>query len=245
MPEPAAQNPNPPCVAGIDGCRGGWIVVLAEGRNLQSLRFELAVCASFHEVLGVTERAAWSAIDLPIGLLKYPQPGGRACDQEARRVLAARRSTVFSPPARPLLAFTSFDAMRAAVPHHGMSLQCFNLFPKIREVDEAMTPALQQRMHEAHPELAFLRLQGGPVSGKHGAAGVAQRKRLLDGVSPEFTRALQLGLNRYPRRLVKPDDLLDALALVLTAWHGFSGTGLRLPQSPDRDLRGLAMEICY
>jgi predicted RNase H-like nuclease len=44
-----------------------------------------------------------------------------------------------------------------------VSRQAFNILPKIRQVDLCITPALQEILVEAHPELAFMSLAGYPM----------------------------------------------------------------------------------
>jgi predicted RNase H-like nuclease len=94
-------------VAGVDGCRGGWMVVLAQvagGAGLPG-RMSSRLCATFEEVLALPERPVSVAVDMPIGLLERAAPGGRPCDREARTMLGRpRASSVFSPPTRKALA---------------------------------------------------------------------------------------------------------------------------------------------
>jgi len=52
-------------------------------------------------------------------------------------------------------------------------------------------------------------------------------------------------LKSLDRRLAKPDDLLDACVLCWQAERLARGTAKRLPLRPERDARGLRMEIWY
>ena len=111
-----------------------------------------------------------------------------------------------------------------------MSLQSFHLLPKIRELDHWITPERQLRVMEAHPELCFQRLAGKPLEfSKKTAEGKTLRQTLLG--SPRV-------VEEWPRRLVQPDDILDALALL--GWARQGGPPLGLEQ---RDERGLLMQI--
>jgi predicted RNase H-like nuclease len=214
-------------VAGVDGCRNGWCVVLV-GDELRS-----RVVATFAEVLDLPEQPSMIAIDMPIGLPPIP---GRACDALARKLLPGRASTIFSPPARAALAAGDYAATcaanRATAPGApAISLQAFHLLPKLRELDAAMTPELQRRIREAHPELAFAEVAGRMLPNKKTPPGRLARERLL----------AQLGLVPPPLRGAARDDLLDAAIL---GW-----TARRLSQDiarvlgGDRDERGLRMEI--
>jgi predicted RNase H-like nuclease len=181
-------------------------------------------------------RLAALAIDMPMGL---PDDGPRACDLAARRRLGARRSSVFPTPVRTTLGAPTYAealARSRAACGRGLSRQAFNLLAKMAEVDAAIRPDLQDRVVEAHPEMAFARLAGEPCSHpKRTTEGRAERLALL--------RAAGLG-DLSARRLpgAAPDDVLDAAALTLTAARVRDGLAERLGDGA-RDARGLRMEI--
>lgn len=233
-------------LAGVDGCRGGWFVVLCQGMSPpRTLRFSL--CHEFSDVLALCEKPRVLAVDIPIGLLAMPQRGGRACDREARRVLGGpRRSSVFTPPTRPALKGRSYrQAIR--LNRHGLSLQAFGILAKIREVDQALSATGDRRVYEAHPELAFAQLGGAAMQhNKKTAAGRGEREHWLRRhyrshyVAPGELRT------RFGFRAVAADDILDAYALAWTAVRIASGQAIRLPAGcPPRDARDLPMEIWY
>lgn len=214
--------------AGVDGCPGGWAVALRDASGPR-----LLLAPAFDAVLDLGADVV--ALDLPVGL---PEAGARAADDLARARLGPRRASVFPAPPRRLLAVSRF---RAGL---GASAQAFALVPKIREVDARMTPALQRRVHEAHPELAFARLHGGPLPhAKRTPEGVALRRRLVARALPGALRALDRFLAATRRADVREDDALDALALLTTAERIRAGVAERLPARPPRDTRGLRMEI--
>ena len=149
-------------VAGVDGCRAGWIV-LHDG------------CATVHPdfaaVLAALPYDAVVAVDIPIGLIDEHVAGGREVDRAARVELGPKRSSVFSaPPRYALAARTLPDARRRGA---RLTLQTLNLLPRIEDVDGVMTPELQSRVFEVHPELSFAAMAGGsPVlTPKRTAAG--------------------------------------------------------------------------
>jgi len=234
-------------VAGADGCRGGWVVVL---QHLPEGRWTARRMAAVAEMLAAPERPDVLAVDLPMGLPDRAAPGGRACDREARRLLGPLRGrSVFSPPARPTLGARDYpEALalnRAGSPEGvGLSRQAFGLFPKLREVDALLTPALQARVFEAHPELAFRALNGGaPVlAPKRTRAGREARLRLL---APWFGGDRAAFEAAHRRLGAAWDDLVDALAVCWTAGRIRVGAAVRLPAAPPRDARGLRMEIWY
>lgn len=235
-------------VAGVDGCRAGWVVVL---RELASGERRARLVEHFAGLLALPERPAIIAADVPIGLAAQAEPGGRDCDAAARRQLGARGPSVFSAPARPALeAFrrgASYaevcDANRGGRPGApGLSRQAFAILPKIAEVDEALTPDVQRTVHEVHPELAFLVAAGGAplVHPKKRRAGREERSRILERVG--FPDAARLLGDRRPRGIAA-DDLLDAAIACWTAARIAAGHAQRLPAAPPSDARGLRMEI--
>jgi predicted RNase H-like nuclease len=236
-------------VAGVDGCRGGWFVILAAtGSNGgPPLRVTGRRCANFREVLVLPENPVVLAVDMPIGLLDRPLPGGRACDREARKRLGRiRASSVFTPPTRPGLAAAAYAEV-SRFNGTGMSKEAFNILPKIRDVDEAMAPLDQTRVFEAHPELAFSALAGVPMRhNKKTAEGRRERVRLLRRIfGHAFQDPVRLRLEHGAAQ-VAMDDVLDAYALAQVAQRIRRGSAARLPaEQPQRDGRGLRMEIWY
>jgi len=125
----------------------------------------------------------------------------------------------------------------------GLSKQAWNLVPKIREIDEWMTPEKQDHVFEAHPELAFQRMNDGTeLPSKRSAIGKETRERLISQALGDSDLDFH---ERYWPRGAKPDDVLDALALIITARHIACGSSNRLPDIPETDTRGLRMEIFY
>ncbi len=233
-------------VAGVDGCRGGWVALLVDTQKARLHRPEIRVCTGFGEVLALSENLTVLAVDIPIGLLEKPQRGGRLCDQEARRLLGRRASSVFSPPSRRVLQAENYSQVR----RQGLTCQAFGILPKIREVDRLMTPGLQAKVYEAHPELTFRALTGHPMRfNKKTAKGRRERLEVLKNGPviwlEEFARRLAVTSNDFPRRQVAPDDLIDAAALAYTALCIARKEAFCLPLHPPLDRKGLRMEIRY
>lgn len=63
-------------VAGVDGCRGGWVAVLIELEDWRIRQAAVYVTHRFVEILDMEPALHAMAIDIPIGLLDRPQPGG-------------------------------------------------------------------------------------------------------------------------------------------------------------------------
>jgi len=212
-------------VAGVDGCRGGWVVV-HDGSAF--------VRPGFADVLAALPDVTVVAVDIPIGLADRHEPGGRDVDRAARVRLGAKRSSVFSPPPRCVLgARTLAEARRRG---GRLTLQTLNLLPRIEDADSVITPQLQTRVVEVHPELSFAAMNAGsPVlAPKRSAEGSRRRRALLAraGVAvPERPAG------------AAPDDVLDACALAWSARRVVDGTACRIPDMPTRDRRGLHMEL--
>ena len=228
-------------MAGVDGCPAGWVVV---GVSAQTRHATVRLCPSFGAVLELHPKPARIAIDIPIGLLDERQSGGRECDRLARRQLPGRASSVFSPPTRGLLEATRYSQVRG----HGLSIQAFGIVPKIREVDRLMTPGLQQRVYEAHPELAFRSLVGTPMRhSKKTPAGREERLRALEQLAPfrAVRDLLDTVATSYRRSQIGLDDFLDACVLAWLAGRIATGEAQRLPAQPPLDAKGLRMEMWY
>lgn len=233
-------------VAGVDGCPGGWMVVLFERRSRET---RVVRVSSFEEILRLPERPARIGIDMPIGLYDRAVAGGRACDRAARTLLGHRRSTLFSAPSRTALdaarrglAFAAVCAAeRAASPDGvGLSQQAFHLLPKIDELDRCVDASLQARVFEVHPELAFAVMNGG--------AALEHPKKTLEGRARRLALLQEAGFfadlaSARPPRGAKADDLVDAFAACFTALRHGEGEALAVPDTPERDARGLAMAI--
>ncbi len=179
---------------------------------------------------------------MPIGLLDTPRPG-RACEGQARRLLPGKTSSVFPTPCRPALACTTYARANAVSKKLGAGLtqQAFHLFPKMREIDELLRTdrKLRRIVFEAHPELAFARLNGGePVlSKKRKPEGYAERRRLL------ARHGFKTKIKTLPG--AARDDILDAIAVCRTATLIAAGTATRLGPATARDRHDLPMNIWF
>ncbi len=235
-------------VAGVDGCRAGWVVVLRD-RNAGT---HLArVVADFRAVLSLPEEPAVIAVDVPIGLLATASAGGRACEVLARKLLGTRASSVFSAPTRAALAAfrargsyqvvcTANRGGVATAP--GISQQTFGILPKIDEVDSLLVPATQSAVVEVHPELCFAEANGGKpmIHSKKKVAGRAERATLLEALG--FVSPIELLGTRLPKG-TKADDLLDACVACWTAERVAAGSAIVIPGVSPSDARGLRMEL--
>jgi len=232
--------------AGVDGCRGGWVIAVVRagpverGGMVKAERVEVVRC--FAEVLGLVGDCHAVCVDIPIGL---SEQGRRQCDVLARRLLGrGRGASVFVTPVRAALqsdSYTQANAITRRVCGRGLSRQSFYLIEKIRQVDAAMRPDLQSWIREVHPEVCFWVLNGGVAVAESKRSSRGQRKRV------ELLRQVVCGTEQllYGNRPsgCSVDDILDALVAAWTAYCVAVGKVQTLPAKPAVDRRGLRMEI--
>lgn len=184
----------------------------------------------------IIETFAVVGIDMPIGL---PATVSRHSDGEARQYLGARHSTIFPTPDRACLSAQNHAdacALSTAACGKAISVQAWNLVGKIREVDRQVSPVLEDRVCEVHPECSFAAMNGHqPLESKHLPEGLIQRNALITqhfGTVPPTPRG------------ARPHDVLDAYA-VLWSTERFAVAGhFTFPRSGEqRDERGLVMRI--
>lgn len=238
-------------VAGVDGCRAGWLVAIVSVTRQSSQRdtpcvFKFKsffVAHIFKEVLSKTSDYELVCVDIPIGLSDGDKP--RECDLSARKLLCGpRASSVFPAPIRQCLWAKDYEtASKICFEHSGKKLnrQSFALLEKIRQVDDLMTPALQRRVREIHPEVSFWALNAKkPVQqNKKNVPGQVCRHKLLQEIFTDMDSIpAQTPLHGYMM-----DDALDALVAAWTAGQTFIGKAGTLPQNPEFDSKGLRMEI--
>lgn len=245
----ATELKNEIWLAGVDGCRAGWLTVFLRPEGEEA---HARVYANFAGIAAAPEAPAIIAVDIPIGLPENTSRGGRAAENAIRPLLGARQSSVFSVPSRAAIAATDYRqactiALATSQPPRKISKQLFNIAPKIREVDACLRSdaALAARIFEVHPELAFWQLNGEraltlpkKVKSRPFAPGLAQRRGLLIAAGLPHTL-----VEADPPPGAAPDDLLDALACAAIARRIFFGTARSFPDPAPRDQYGLPMAI--
>jgi predicted RNase H-like nuclease len=245
----AASHPEEPrWVAGVDGCRGGWLAVFLDTTGREPPR--VRPFARFADVLVAAEAPVRIAVDMPIGLPDRIEGSGRAAEMAIRPLLGPRQSSVFSMPSRAAVMCHDYDeACRVALanssPPRRVVRQGFALFPKIRELDQFMTAELSEQVIETHPEVAFRELNGGTpmsqpkkVKGQTSPRGLEERKLLLMRFG--FDHAF---LDQRPPPGAGSDDLVDACVSALVAKRHLDGVAVSYPNPPARDGRGLPIAI--
>lgn len=250
----------PSTLAGVDGCKAGWIMVRRDRGNPPTV----AVFPAFADLIAALPDDAIVAVDMPIGLPETCGRGGRGPEASVRPLLGVRQSSVFSIPSRSAVyaetaAFTDIESWYAAHrraslvasatsdPPRGVSIQAFGIFTKIREIDALLSarPDLRASIFESHPEVAFWRLNGDramqlpkKVKGVPNPSGMEERKALLARCG--YDRAF---LDRRPPRGAAADDFLDAAAMAVMALRIADGRAVPFPDPPMTDGRGIPIAI--
>lgn len=230
---------------GVDGCRAGWFLFWL-GEDDKS---GFSLLHHIDELDAYVDAAEHILIDIPIGLLRRA-PDERVCDKQARKMLGRPRgSSVFAAPSRCALECKTYQAANnrnRLCTGRGLSRQCFGILPKIREVDAYLeTRARRLKIHEMHPELCFWALNQHTAmrDNKKTNEGYQERVAVLTRYHRPARDAIAMAMQRYPRASVARDDIVDALVGAVTAKN--SQPLRSVPENPERDEKGLAMEIVY
>jgi predicted RNase H-like nuclease len=240
----AHSSEGAPLIAGVDGCRAGWLCISRAGASGPARARVFATAAQLVDATA----AAVIGWDIPIGLT-----GGdaRGCDGLARRLLGRpRAASVFTAPIRPALgAGTQGEATRAtrAANGKGVAAQAFGIYAKVAEVDALLRAraALCERIVEVHPEVSFRAWNDGVAFAlsKKRSDGFAARRALVERHFGDdaFTRVRA----QWTKSRVADDDVLDAYAALWSAERIARGVAISLPDPPLRDAFGLPMRIVY
>lgn len=225
--------------AGIDGCKGGWMIaVICNGA------LSLQKAASFMEAVdGLSFDAC--LVDMVIGL----QGNERQIrpDSMARKILKGRASTVFPAPCRKAVyGETKEERLQANVEvlHKKFTSQTDAMIPKMREVDEFLQehPQFKNRIQESHPEVCFARLKGKALmTSKHDAEGIRERAKVIAEYFPEVTESWVITMAKQMK--CKEDDITDSVCLAITANLLAQGEAETIPKEPMKDDTGLKMQM--
>jgi predicted RNase H-like nuclease len=246
-------------LAGVDGCPGAWLAVFARP---DGVILPPRVVKRFADIVLGNERPAIVAVDMPIGLPEQSPAGGRLAEREARALLGGRKSSVFRIPSRPAVeasvapepadARERFFAACAIAREtsddsKGFAKQGFYILDKVAEIDIFLREHKDDagRVFETHPELAFVMMNGGvpldlpkKVKSRVHPPGLDLRRALLARASIDANIVAM----KAPKG-AGDDDLIDALACLVTARRLFRGEARSYPQDPPRDEFGLPMAI--
>jgi predicted RNase H-like nuclease len=223
---------------GLDGCKAGWVMVSWSGDP--GAAPQANIIPDIRSALDT--RAGHIGVDMPIG---FPADTARSCEALARQYIGPRRSSVFPVPCREAVMADDYRKacdINALILGKKFSKQAFMLFPKMREIDAAITPQLQSRISEVHPEVAFCVMNNArPLQhAKKTAEGAEQRRALLTAGGFPLDR---LQHPHWKTSQAADDDILDACACCWSAQRIATGDHLTFPATAEFDARGLRMQI--
>ncbi|MGH6843856.1 MAG: DUF429 domain-containing protein [Methylocella sp.] len=242
----------PTQIAGVDGCKDGWIAVTAAPETFDKAEFKIYKC--FTELISELAARSIIAIDMPIGLAEHTDRGGREVDWAAREFLGPQRASVFPVPSRRTVAAHTQGypqvcaiARETSNPARAVSKQLFGILPRIQQIDVILrqNPVLRDRVFEVHPEVSFKVMNNDEplpkrkkVKGRIHLPGMQLRNDLLrkEGFTPSF-------LELRPPRGAALDDFYDACACAWSAKRILYGEARVFPSHPPLDGEGLEQAI--
>lgn len=232
---------------GVDACKAGWFSVALE----EGIDWKVDILSDISTFWNQYNHARLILIDIPIGL-REKSSIKRLCDQGARDLLRPERhNSVFISPCRAAIYAKSYEEAKE-VNKKGtdrkISRQVWGIIPKIKEVDVFLreNKSAMLNIRETHPEICFWALAGKrPMEySKKKEEGIQERKKILASVYPHAEELFNYAEQRYLRKEVSRDDILDALVAAVMASKERQGL-LTIPEKPEIDSRGLPMEIVY
>lgn len=226
---------------GVDGCKGGWVAASINNRQLYLKKYN-----DFSKMVFEIAQFDGMLVDMVMGLPSNIEQYEKRPDGIARKIVP-RTSTVFAVPSRQAVyEFTKEKQKEANLSAVGKSLseQTIAIIPKMREVDEFLlsNEKYVNVIRESHPEACFARLSGGfLMTKKSEKGGIADRVQVLSmflqDLSVEYVR-------KFAKKLgCKPDDILDAICLAVTANLDAQGRTEIMPENPSTDDKGIKMQM--
>lgn len=232
-------------VAGADGCRAGWFTVLLENGH-----WKVFIFPDIFTLWRECREASLIFLDIPIGL-REKHTKERLCDLQARILLGHERGmSIFPAPCRDAIYTKNYKEackINKRMTGRKLTIQTWNIIPRIREVDILLSrdEFARSRIREIHPEICFWALNNGPLThSKKTEEGFNERRKLLESRYPYTDAIIKHALPLYRRKEVQRDDILDALVAGVTAIGG-SKSLATIPESPELDSKGVAMEMIY
>lgn len=240
---------------GVDGCSAGWFAVLLAGENEKNCEWKVELFPKFSAIIDHLKKEYEQAdflvlIDIPIGL-KAGGSGERLSDLGARKILKARKSSIFPVPYREAVYAESYEEackVNKELAGKSISKQAWNIVPKIRDVDSFLVEneIFKERVKEVAPEICFQALTGSPMkSSKKSLDGFFERVEALKSVCQLTDEIVKAAISKYRRKEVSKDDILDALAAAITAKIGCEDGFEYVPCNPETDGKGLKIQMVY
>lgn len=225
-------SPSPRRVVGIDAFSKGWVAIeLRDGAFAKA-----GTAAGLAELVALFPGALVYGVDMPIG---FAPVGGRAADDEARKFVGARSSSVFPTPPRAALEAKDFEqanVIAKGLTGKGLSQQSWALRTRIIEAN--LLASSNERLIEVHPEASFRDMSDEPLANaKTTWNGQAERRALL------ATHGIRLPDDLGSiGSLVPSADVLDAAAAAWSADRMALGLAQHFPEAlPTMESRAVAI----
>lgn len=223
-------------IAAVTPYGSQWLCASAKSQAATFAPETPKLYSSFLEVLN--ERPSYSIIlmNAPIGWMEDPSKGGRACDNEARKLLGKRGSAVHNAPTR--LSFKEGTTWAEG----NLDAATGVLMARYREIYDEMSPFRQRVLYEGQPELSFYQLNGRePLRwSKETQEGRAERLALLVSHVPGVEKIVGADLGGTSSK-----HLLDLAALLWSARRVAAHAAIRLPNEGEWDSTGIRQEFVY
>lgn len=248
---------------GVDQASGSWIAVgYSEEGNAETEVFD-SIDNLWSELGGEAELVV---VDVPIGLfgsdndedhnqVEAGEELSRECDDIARSIVGPQYRSVFTPPCREAAKKAQeqrdhgeINEINKKITGKGLSSQAAGIATAIYKVDEFVREKnISHTLIEGHPEVCFRAFADEELThSKKTAYGVHERLTALEKCDQyEEGDWKDLAADLEGEKGAGLDDLLDALALALTA-RAPDDELQRLPydDSPT-DEEGLPMQMVY
>lgn len=230
-------------VAGIDGCKKGWIMIKSSSGD-----YSFDVYKNIFDMAADNEDLERILIDIPIGLSSRKIK--RTVEKELKKELKYKHSTVFNPPCREALFqkdYVSVKKKNIEIEGKSLSIQSYNISNKIRELDEFWQSKPETEIIESHPELCFKYLNKGEIvlSKKSTLVGLNERIKILATHEKKTKNLFKIIENNTLRKDVKRDDIVDALCLCLVNKLGGKNDLSFIEDDNKIDENGIEMRIGY
>ena len=226
---------------GVDGCKGGWIAASINNRELYLNKY-----IDFSELISDNKQFDGMLVDMVMGLPSNIEQYEKRPDGIARRIVKPRTSTIFAVPTRQAVYEMTKEKQRDAnflAIGKGLSEQTIAIIPKMRELDEFLleNKDYMNVIRESHPEVCFARLNGVVLTSKSERNGIIDRIQVLEKYLPELSEEY---VRQSAKKIgCKPDDVLDAVCLAVTANLDAQGRTETIPETPATDDKGLKMQM--
>lgn len=230
---------------GIDGCKKGWFYVCLDYTD----NWKTGVIQDLQSLIDEFHEECLILVDIPVGLRRNGNLE-RLCDKEARKVLGNRKSSVFPVPCRNAVYASTYEEashINFQLTGKYISKQSWFISGRIRQVDELLTNSVKRKsVREVHPEICFWGFNGGKSMNhyKRTPEGFDERLSVIRNVYKKCDELVDDALDKYKKRDVNRDDILDALVAAVTARCGFKALKT-IPDVPEHDEIGLPMEMVY